>query len=42
MGKERRIMWFLSKESNVTLVLEGLGEVEEGGPVPQISGVEQG
>lgn len=31
MGKERRIMWFLSKELNVILVLEGLGEVEEGG-----------
>lgn len=34
-GREEKIMWFLSKASKVSQILEGLGE--EGGPIPQIA-----
>lgn len=34
-GREEKIMWFLSKASKVSQILEGLGE--KGGPIPQIA-----
>lgn len=36
MGKEGRILWFQSKGSKVTQILEGLEEIEEGGPLSQV------
>ena len=35
MGREEKIMWFLSKTSKVSQILEGLGE--EGVPISQIA-----
>lgn len=35
MGREEKIMWFLSKTSKVSQILEGLGK--EGGPISQIA-----